>query len=218
MSRSASKPARKPGRPTHGEEAGRRDGLLEAALGAFLRNGFDGTSLDDIARAAHVAKRTIYDQFGGKEGLFAACIDRAARGLIGEFPSAEQTVSDLRRDLEAIGCTVLAYVLKPRSLAIYRLVVGESARQPTLARLFYENGPARVIASVAGLLERSMEPDSSGQKEFGILARDFVGLVILEIQQRTVLGVVETLGRPEIEAHVASKVESFLAALPRRAP
>jgi AcrR family transcriptional regulator len=196
----------------------RRDGLLGAALDGFLRNGFAGTSLDDIAQSAHVAKRTIYDQFGGKEGLFAACINRAARALIGEFPSSEHLVSDLRRDLTAIGCMVLAHVLKPQSLAIYRLVVGESARQPTLARLFYENGPARIVANVAGLLERSVNTDSNLPVLSERLARDFVGLVVLEPQQRAVLGLLEPMSPKEIEAHVASKVASFLASLPRSEP
>ncbi len=153
-----------------------------------------------------------------KEGLFAACIDRAARGLIGAFPSPEPAVGDLRRDLTAIGHTVLTYVLKPQSLSIYRLVVGESARQPTLARLFYENGPARVIASVAGLLERSLDPDSTSPAVSERFSRDFVGLVVLEAQQRAVLGLLGPMSPAEIEAHNVGKVASFMAALPRRKP
>lgn len=195
----------------------RRDALLDAALDAFLLNGFAGTSLDDIARAAHVAKRTIYVQYGGKEGLFAACIEKSSGGLIGEFSLAEHTVSDLRRDLTTIGCTSLAYVLRAKSLSIYRLVVGESSRQPALARVFYEHGPARVIANIAALLEQSLGKDQTSQAESEKLARDFIGLVVLEVQQRAVLGLVQSMTPAEIDAHVERKVEKFLAGLPKKA-
>lgn len=215
MNRSTSESARKPGRPARGEEAVRRDGLLKAALDVFLLKGLAGTSLDDIARVAHVAKRTIYRQFGGKETLFAACIERAARELIGEFSLAEQAVGNLRRDLTSVGCTVLAFVLRAQSLSTYRMVVGESARQPALGRLFYERGPARVIASVAALLKRSLGRAVVSQAECERLARDFVGLVVLEVQQRAVFGLVESMSPAEIEAHVTRTVAKFLAGLPR---
>jgi AcrR family transcriptional regulator len=213
MSRSTSEPERKSGRPARGEEDARRDGLLRAALDVFLQHGFAGTSLDDISRVAHVAKRTIYDQFGGKEGLFAACIDRAAQGMIGQFASSEPAVRDIGSHLTDVGCTVLTFILRPESLAIYRLVVGEAARQPILARLFYERGPARVIASVAALLDKSLGRNPQGESERH--ARDFISLVVLEIQQRAVLGLLDPMNRVEIEKHVAIKVATFLAAMPK---
>ena len=214
MTRPTSGPARKPGRPRRGEVAARRVTLLEASLDAFLLSGFAGTSLDDIARAAHVAKRTIYEQFGDKEDLFAACIDQASRWLVGTFPPSKPAVNDLRKDLVTIGCAVLAFVLHWRSLSIYRLVVGESARQPNLARLFYQHGPARVIAGVASLLRQRLGPASTSRAASERYARDFVGLVVLEVQQRTVLGLAQPLSPAEIKAHVVRKVEMFLGGLP----
>lgn len=201
------------GRPSRGEEAARRDELLTAALDLFLTQGFSGTSLDDIARVACVAKRTIYEQFGGKEGLFAAAVERSATRLVVKFPSTGAAGGALDPELASIGCAVLDLVLHPRSLAIYRLVAGEAKRQPKLARMFYGHGPARVIASVAERLAGYMRQGRIQQDDPVALARRFVGLVILEVHQRALLGIAPPMNRMERERHVAATVAFFVAAL-----
>jgi AcrR family transcriptional regulator len=213
MARTAKTAARKVGRPSRGEEAERRDGLLTAALDIFLKQGFSGTSLDDIARAARVAKRTIYEQFGGKEGLFASAIERSATRLVVTLPSIAAAGGELGPALMSIGRAVLDLVLQPGSLAIYRLVAGEAKRQPKLAQIFYEHGPARVIASVAERLAGHMQQGRIQKDDPVTLARRFIGLVVLEIHQRAVLGVLSPMSSMEREQHVAAGVTLFLAAL-----
>lgn len=51
-----------------------RTQILAVASELFKRFGFDKTSMDDIARAAHKAKRSIYNHFAGKEELFGSII------------------------------------------------------------------------------------------------------------------------------------------------
>lgn len=213
MARAKKTAARRVGRPSRGEEAGRRDDLLAAALDVFLKQGLSGTSLDDIARVACVAKRTIYEQFGGKEGLFASAIERSATRLVVRFPSIETAGGELGPELVSIGRAVLDLVLQPGSLAIYRLVAGEAKRQPKLARMFYEHGPARVIASVAERLAGHMRQGRIRENDPVVLARRFIGLVVLEVHQRAVLGLLPPMSMMERERHVAGAVAPFLAAL-----
>ncbi len=59
------------GRPRSKAKA--RD-ILNAATELFTRNGFDATSVDDIAAAAGVSKQTVYSHFGSKEELFGVAI------------------------------------------------------------------------------------------------------------------------------------------------
>src|SRR4051812_7291322 len=59
-----------PGRPKDLEKGA---AILEAAKRLFTTQGFDGTSMDQIAAAAGVSKLTVYSHFGDKENLFAAC-------------------------------------------------------------------------------------------------------------------------------------------------
>src|SRR6478672_9090701 len=57
-----------PGRPKDLEKGA---AILEAAKRLFTTQGFDGTSMDQIAAAAGVSKLTVYSHFGDKENLFA---------------------------------------------------------------------------------------------------------------------------------------------------
>jgi AcrR family transcriptional regulator len=52
----------------------RRDALLEAAVGVFVRYGFRKTSMDEVARAAGVSRQGLYLQFADKEELFRTCV------------------------------------------------------------------------------------------------------------------------------------------------
>src|SRR5580658_6451616 len=54
--------------------ADKRAAVLEAAAKIFLGGGYLGTSVDDIAAQAGVAKQTIYTYFSNKEALFAAMV------------------------------------------------------------------------------------------------------------------------------------------------
>src|SRR6516164_7179281 len=57
----------------------KRQQIQRAAIGEFLRNGYLGTSMDDVAAAASVSKQTVYKHFGSKEDLFLAI----AKGSVG---------------------------------------------------------------------------------------------------------------------------------------
>lgn len=56
--------------------------LIQAARRVFARDGYADTTGDALAEAAGLTRGAVYYQFGGKEGLFAACADAAARELV----------------------------------------------------------------------------------------------------------------------------------------
>ena len=49
----------------------KRDAIVVAAIAEFREHGFAGTSMDRIAAAAEVSKRTVYNHFPSKDDLFA---------------------------------------------------------------------------------------------------------------------------------------------------
>jgi AcrR family transcriptional regulator len=59
----------------------REEQLLEVAEGVFAQQGYQGTSIEDIARAAGVTRPVVYDHFGSKEGIYLACVRRARAEL-----------------------------------------------------------------------------------------------------------------------------------------
>lgn len=60
----------------------REQEILQLASVAFGTDGFAATNIADVARAAGISKPLVYNYFGSKEGLYAACLD-AAGDLLG---------------------------------------------------------------------------------------------------------------------------------------
>ena len=136
--------------------------IMEAATTLFLRNGFLGTSVDDIAALAHVSKQTVYTHFTDKEQLFAELI-RGNIARVDEFISAMPALpadeADLEQHLRELARRHIRAVIQPRALQLRRLVIGEAGRFPDLARAYYERVPQRVIGVLAEHLRQLAERD-----------------------------------------------------------
>lgn len=57
------------------------ESLLDVAVQVFNERGYDGTSMEDLARAAGISKSSFYHHVEGKEALLAAACDRALSAL-----------------------------------------------------------------------------------------------------------------------------------------
>jgi AcrR family transcriptional regulator len=68
------------------------ESLLAVAVGVFNERGYDGTSMEDLSRAAGISKSSIYHHVRGKEELLERAVGRALEGLFGilEEPGARQ--------------------------------------------------------------------------------------------------------------------------------
>jgi TetR/AcrR family transcriptional repressor of mexJK operon len=62
------------GRPTRAEAERRQQKLLEIAGAMFMKYGFEGTSVDGVAEAAAMSKRTLYVRYRDKNALFSAVL------------------------------------------------------------------------------------------------------------------------------------------------
>src|SRR5450759_371802 len=62
------------GTEDEGRSSRKRRAILEAATTVFLRNGYLGTSMDEVAALAAVSKQTVYKHFGDKPRLFTEIV------------------------------------------------------------------------------------------------------------------------------------------------
>jgi AcrR family transcriptional regulator len=133
------------GRPRLDEVEARTQNLLKVAGELFVEFGYGKVSLEQIARAARVAVRTIYVKFGGKAGLLNAVISEERERF---FTRLEDMDTDMR-PIETILCefamNYLELVCSPRAIALQCLVIAEAKSQPEMARIFYEAAPAHTI-------------------------------------------------------------------------
>src|SRR5579872_792593 len=76
---------------------GSRDVIVAAATRLFLERGFGAVSMDELAAAAGVARRTLYNQFTSKEEIFREMLLRVSRQLENAFPAGIETEGEIGR-------------------------------------------------------------------------------------------------------------------------
>jgi len=134
-----------------------RQAILTGATAVFLRQGFDGARIDDIAREAGVAKRTVYNVFADKEELFRATV-LSAIGIAESFTTdLERTTArivDAERDLPRVMRQLAVTVLRGPVLPLRRLLVSEARRFPDLVVEYRQRAPEAVLRSLAGALAK----------------------------------------------------------------
>ena len=80
----------------------RKDDVLDAALVAFAASGYEGTSTEDIARAAGISQPYLFRLFGTKKELFVATVTRCFRETLETFQRASEGLRG-EEALQAIG-------------------------------------------------------------------------------------------------------------------
>lgn len=210
-------------------EARRRAGRLassgpirEAAATLFLEKGYQGTSMDDIAAAAQVSKQTIYTHFSSKEELFADLVLGNSQRVDEFVALIAQTLAeaeDLAPALRKLARQYLGFVARPDVLRLRRLIIGEAARFPDLARTYYELVPGRVYSALAEQFRQLQEKGKLGPGDATAAANQFAWLTLGVTLDRAMFYPVETATHGvNLDDFAASAVATFLSAWEKKEP
>lgn len=199
--------AARPVPPVQGRKV---DQVIEGARTVFLRDGFEGASVDAIAREAGVSKATLYSYFADKRVLFmhvGRCeCQRQSMTTIGEIDFAAPAAEVLK----LAGETMLEFITSPLGERIFRICVAESDRFPDLGREFYESGPMVMRAHMVAYLRAAVARGELAIEEFELAADQFAELCKVDLFPRLIFG----LGAPseaERSRIVDAAVEMFMA-------
>jgi TetR/AcrR family transcriptional repressor of mexJK operon len=135
-----------------GRSARKRRSILEAAQTVFLRKGYDGATMDEVAALAAVSKQTVYKHFADKKRLFTAVITgeiSATETLTHRMVAALSDSDDIEQDLRQFARQHISDVTQPHLIRLRRIVIAEAEQFPELARAWYANGPERAHATLA---------------------------------------------------------------------
>jgi AcrR family transcriptional regulator len=199
----------------------RRERLLEAGEKQFLAKGYAGASVNEIVRRAGGSLATLYNEFGSKEGLFAAIMRRRASSIfdcplqdagLGMCPEPAKKPT-ARASLTRLAARLLERRLSNDSLALYRIAVSEAPRFPALRKAILEANLPTFIKSMADAL---LELRLVTRRDSIAAAEEFVSMVHGQLLFRAACG-----GGPEISAqqrakHVERVVDAFLTLHPER--
>ncbi|MCI4592027.1 TetR/AcrR family transcriptional regulator [Sphingobium sp. BYY-5] len=160
MNSFSSQRAGRAGRPTREQAQARQGELLNVALDMFLDRGFELTTMEGIAAAVGMTKRTIYARYPEKSALFLAAVTRAIERTAtapDDLRAAEST--DIETTLIAVARLRIADLSTPEGVRLRRIVTTESYRFPELLMLSYDRGARPMAEYLADLLRRH---DSAG--------------------------------------------------------
>ena len=115
---------------------GSREAIVEAAQRLFLERGFGSVSMDELAEAAGVARRTLYNQFASKEEIFREMLLRVSGQLENAFPPGVETQGDVEGVFGSIAGIILDLHKNPEYLGFLRMVVADSRQFPWIAEEF----------------------------------------------------------------------------------
>jgi len=202
------------------QSARKRRAILEAATTVFLRQGYLGTSMDEVAALAAVSKQTVYKHFADKESLFTEIVTGAVDAV--SDPHHEDVLglgdsADVEADLRALAERQLERVMQPRLLALRRLVIGEAGRFPELGRAYYERGAGRTIEALASAFEQLAARGTLRVEDPQLAAAHFNWLVMsIPLNAAMLGGTDDPATAAELDRYADAGVRAFVRAYGRR--
>jgi TetR/AcrR family transcriptional repressor of mexJK operon len=201
--------ARRGGRPSRLQTVELQQTILDVATELFLTRGYGATSIEAVAAAARISKRTFYHRFRDKAALFEAAVRRLIERWLPPFEARllENAPPDLL--LHGLAAQILAIALSPPALALHRVLIAEAQRFPELVQLVNEAGAGKGVERIAALLERERQAGRLRIADSRFAAEQFLNMVLSGPQKRA-LGFGRPLEAEEIEAWIRDTVALFL--------
>jgi AcrR family transcriptional regulator len=155
------------------EDSSKRRQILDGARKVFMDLGFDGASMNEIARSAGVSKGTLYVYFADKNRLFEAIVeqDSLEQGkVVFNFDPARDAETTLRD----FGRAYILLLCRPGGGSSIRTVMAIAERMPDVGRRFYENVLEKNISTLAGYLRAHVRPNDLAIDDCQLAASQFM--------------------------------------------
>lgn len=187
------------------------DQVLDGAREVFMRDGFEGASVDEIARASGVSKATLYSYFPDKRLLFA---EVARCESLRQAEAADEIIGccdDPAVALREAGGRMIAFFTSNLGLSIFRICAAESNRFPELGAHFYDSGPKMVRERLVEYFHEAVEAGQLAIEDFDLAADQFAELCKSSFFPRILCGVQQQFSKAELDRVLDGAVTTFLA-------
>ncbi len=185
--------------------------VLEGARQVFMADGYEGASVDAIAKTAKVSKATLYSYFPDKRHLFTQVARAECQQLADQATASIDLTAPVAQVLRAAAEHMVGFILSDFSQSIYRVCVAESDRFPELGREFYESGPQLGIDAMVAYFDLACERGELEIDDKPLAASQFQSLCKVEIFEKRVFGVNDRFEQAEIDRVINGAVDMFLA-------
>lgn len=196
------------GRPTQAEAKKLHQKLRKAAVATFVKYGYEGATMEAIARAAGITRRTLYARYPDKRAVFVDVIPWALTRRTEREANHDIEERDLRASLIALGRAGLARAIDPDIVRLTRIAMSESARFPEFAVSAHSMTWSPRHRQVMDLLRRHQESGSIEVDDLELTAGHFIAMIEHLPARLADCGIYRSVD--EEERHLQHAVDLFL--------
>lgn len=183
-----------------------------------MRDGYEGASVDAIARAAGVSKATLYSYFPDKSALFIEVVRNECNRQAEHSFELHGCGSSARDGLTCIARSFTGFLFSPFAQRVFRICVAESDRFPELGRAFYKSGPQMLHDTLVQFLTHAAQTGEVEIGDFDLAADQFAELCKTELFAKVVFNIIDRPEAHEIERIIEGAVDLFLCRYGATAP
>ena len=190
------------GRPSAAETERKMADVLRVAREHFVRTGYRAATMDAIAAAAGVTKRTLYLWHKDKAALFRACVIEGAE----RFPLPDiDPHSEVEAALRDYAVALVSELAPENSVGIGALFLREGRDFPDLAALIQQTQNDYIVEPLASYLRKHGLEDGSSTMRTQL----FVAMILMQIHNMLLVGAARPSAQ-EIVDHATLAVGLFL--------
>ena len=182
-----------------------KEKILETALTLFAKNGYDGTSVEQIAQDVGIKAPSLYKHFKGKEDILNSLIDIAEARYEESFGSAEKvgTIPEsidgfFREMMKRIRFTMSDPIIKKMRI----FLVQEQFRSERLAEITTRHQVDGLLQMYKKILETLMDA--------GVIVKDDPEMLATEITAPVALWISKVDRQPKCEKEALKFIEKHL--------
>ncbi|MCV2873741.1 TetR/AcrR family transcriptional regulator [Defluviimonas sp. WL0050] len=187
------------------------DQVLEGARTVFLRDGFEGASVDDIAAEAGVSKATLYAYFPDKRMLFIEVAKGECQRQADEAEALVTLTAPPQMVLPVAARKIVDFFLSDFGRSTFRICVAEAERFPELGQEFYATGPGLLNERISAYLTGAVERGELVIEDIPLAAAQFAELCKADIFPCVCFGIKREFSVDDRNRVAMGAVEMFLA-------
>jgi len=193
------------------EDSSKRRQILDGARKVFMDLGFDGASMNEIARSAGVSKGTLYVYFADKNRLFEAIVEQEAFEQ-GKVVFNLDPARDAETTLREFGRSYMELLCRPGGGSWIRTVMAIAERMPDVGRRYYANVLEKAVNRLADYLRAHVGPGDLAIDDCQLAASQFMEVCKASLFLPFVFQAAPAPSAERIAEVVDSATRMFLAA------
>jgi TetR/AcrR family transcriptional repressor of mexJK operon len=181
--------------------------LIEAAEDIFLAKGYHTATMSDVAKAAGMSKKTVYQLIESKADLFAILLEHRQEQIV--IPNHHEDWP-LQEILVQYLLGLAQFLLSPKQISIIRLILAEYTHGKDFGRIFHQKRVTKANLFLENCLMQVVPPTYKPISDYKEMAAMLFGMALGEFHLGVLLGFRAMPTKAALTNRIRLAVELFL--------